>query len=312
MLVAICVASYCRPEGLKRLLEGLNQLTFSKNETPEITVVVVDNDANGSAKEICDNQLQEFKWSLRYSIETTRGISFARNHAIAQALSISKQVDFIAFIDDDEVPEPSWLDELLTTQKNHQADIVTGPVLPRFLKSDVPNWVVKGKFFEPKRYPTGHLLKTAFTNNVLIKATILHQLDTIFDESFALTGGEDSHFFMRLYLAGHKFVWADEAIVVEWIPQSRTSIKWVLERGYLGWSLHSYCERQLYPSINIICLRILKGIALITQGLCLIFPSLFLGEHALIKALLHIYRGIGTLAGILGIRYQAYKVTHGV
>jgi succinoglycan biosynthesis protein ExoM len=312
MLVAVCVASYKRPEGLKRLLEGLNQLSFSQIETPEIAVIVVDNDANGSAKVVCDKQLPEFKWSLQYSIETTRGISFARNHAIAEALSISNHVDFIAFIDDDEVPEPTWLDKLLLTQQEHQADIVTGPVLPRFLKSDVPNWVVKGKFFEPKRYPTGHILQTAFTNNVLIKATILRQLDTIFDESFALTGGEDSHFFMRLYRSGHKFVWADEAIVVEWIPQSRTSIKWVLERGYLGWSLHSYCERQLYPSINVIGLRIIKGIALITQGLCLIFPSLFLGEHALVRALFHIYCGIGSLAGILGIRHQAYKVTHGV
>jgi succinoglycan biosynthesis protein ExoM len=224
MLVAVCVASYKRPEGLKRLLEGLNQLSFSQIETPEIAVIVVDNDANGSAKVVCDKQLPEFKWSLQYSIETTRGISFARNHAIAEALSISNHVDFIAFIDDDEVPEPTWLDKLLLTQQEHQADIVTGPVLPRFLKSDVPNWVVKGKFFEPKRYPTGHILQTAFTNNVLIKATILRQLDTIFDESFALTGGEDSHFFMRLYRSGHKFVWADEAIVVEWIPQSSVGV----------------------------------------------------------------------------------------
>ncbi|AFZ03443.1 glycosyltransferase family 2 protein [Calothrix sp. PCC 6303] len=312
MLVAICVASYCRPEGLKRLLDGLNQLNFRKCETPEIQVIVVDNDANGSAKAVCNNQLSQFKWSLQYSIQTTRGISFARNHAIALALSISNHVDFIAFIDDDEVPEQSWLDELLSTQKTYQADVVTGPVIPQFIKSDVPNWVVKGKFFEPKRYPTGHILKTAFTNNVLIRTQVIRQLDTIFDESFALTGGEDSHFFMRLYRSGHKFVWTDEAIVTEYVPQSRTNVKWVLERGYLGWSLHSYCERQLYPSINVVAVRIIKGIALITQGLCLIFPSLFLGEHALVKALLHIYRGVGTLAGILGIRYEAYKVTHGV
>jgi succinoglycan biosynthesis protein ExoM len=312
MLVAICVASYCRPEGLKRLLNGLNQLTFSKCGTPKIEVIVVDNDANTSAREICNNQLPGFKWSLQYCIETTRGISYARNHAIAQALSLTNHADFIAFIDDDEVPEETWLDELLSTQKTYQADIVTGPVIPQFLKSDVPNWVVKGKFFEPKRYPTGHSLKTAFTNNVLIRTQIIRQLDIIFDESFALTGGEDSHFFMRLYRSGYKFIWADEAIVSEYIPQSRTNVKWVLERGYLGWSLHSYCERQLYPSINVVGIRIIKGIALITQGLCLIFPSLFLGEHALVRALLHIYRGIGTLAGILGIRYEAYKVTHGV
>jgi succinoglycan biosynthesis protein ExoM len=308
MLVAICVASYRRPEGLKRLLEGINQLTFSQ-EAPDIEVIVVDNDATGSAGLVCTNCEASFRWKLKYCIENVRGISFARNRAIA---SISQNATFVVFIDDDEVPEPAWLDELLSVQKAYNAHVVAGPVLPRFMKSDIPEWVVKGKFFEPHRYPTGHSLKVAFTNNVLISTQVLKQIDPIFDERFALTGGEDSHFFMRLYRSGYKFVWANEAVVHEWIPQSRTSIKWVLQRGYFGWSIHSCCERELYPSISVIGLRTIKGIGLIVQGLCQIIPSLLLGQYAVIQALLNIYRGVGTLAGIIGIRYQAYKVTHGV
>jgi succinoglycan biosynthesis protein ExoM len=309
MLVAICVASYQRPQGLKRLLEGINQLTFNKSKVPDIEVIVVDNDATGSAGQVCRDCEASFRWELKYCIEKVRGISFARNRAIA---SISEDANFVVFIDDDEVPEPAWLDELLSVQKDYSADVVTGPVLPHFIKSDIPQWVNKGKFFEPRRYPTGHALKVAFTNNVLISTHILKQINPIFDERFALTGGEDSHFFMRLYRSGYKFVWANEAVVHEWIPQSRTSIKWVLQRGYLGWSIHSCCERELYPSISVIGLRIVKGIGLIIQGLFQIPPSLFLGQHAVIQALLNIYRGVGTLAGIIGIRYQAYKVTHGV
>ncbi len=308
MLVAICVASYQRPFGLRRLLEGINQLTFS-HEVPDIEVVVVDNDATGSAGQVCKAFAASFRWKLKYCIETQRGISFARNRAIAE---VSEDADFVVFIDDDEVPEPAWLSQLLSVQQAWRADIVTGPVLPHFIKSDIPEWVIKGKFFEPRRYPTGHALKVAFTNNVLISTHVLKQIDPIFDERFALTGGEDSHFFMRLYRSGYKFVWANEAVVHEWIPQSRTSIKWILQRGYLGWSIHSYCERELYPSISVMGIRITKGIGLITQGLCQIIPSLFLGQHAVIQALLNIYRGVGTLAGIIGIRYQAYKVTHGI
>lgn len=309
MLVAICIASYQRPSGLKRLLDGLNRLTFNKCEVPKIEVIVVDNDWVGSAISICYNKSDDFRWNLKYYIEPQRGISYARNKACS---CVSKNADFVVFIDDDEVPDPSWLDELLFVQQTYDGDVVTGPVLPYFTQRDVPNWVKKGKFFEPKRYPTGSLLKAAFTNNVLIRFSILQKIDKVFDERFALTGGEDSHFFMRLYRAGYKLVWADNALVYEWIPQNRTQIKWILHRGYLGWSRHSFCERELYPSRRILAIRITKALALIISGLCLILPSLLFGRHKLIQALLHIYKGAGTFAGIAGIRCQAYKITHGV
>lgn len=309
MLISVCVATYQRPEGLKRLLIGLNNLTFSKCKTPEIEVIIVDNDATGSASKVCSNLLLDFQWKMKYSIEQHRGISYARNKAIA---CVNKDTNFIAFIDDDEVPHTSWLDELLSVQQIHNADVVTGPALPHFIKSDVPNWVIQGKFFDPQRYPTGHPLKVAFTNNVLIRSTILKEINKTFDERFALSGGEDSHFFMRLFRAGYKLIWANEALVYEWIPESRTNMKWILQRGYLGWSRHSFCERELYPSIILLAIRITKGIALIAQGLCFILPSLFFGQHQFIKALLRIYKGVGTLAGIIGMRYEVYKITQGI
>ncbi|WP_414583646.1 glycosyltransferase family 2 protein [Scytonema sp. PCC 10023] len=309
MLISVCVSTYQRPEGLKRLLDGLNQLTFKKCETPKLEVIVVDNDSTGAARAICSVKENDFKGVLKYCIEPNRGISYSRNKALA---SINKDTDFVAFIDDDEVPDPSWLDELLFVQQKYDADVVTGPNLPRFIESSVPNWIVKGKFFEPKRFPTGHRLETASTGNVLVRSQVLKQIDKMFDERFALTGGEDSHFFMRLSRAGYKIVWADTAVVYEWIPQSRTNVKWILRRGYRCWSTQSLCERELYPSIKVLTIRAVKGIGLISQGFCLLFPSLLLGQHAIVKALLHISRGTGTLAGVAGTRYQEYKVTHGV
>ncbi|MBW4605550.1 MAG: glycosyltransferase [Calothrix sp. FI2-JRJ7] len=308
MLVTICIASYKRPSGLERLLLGLKELTFKKSDAPNIEVIVVDNDITGSAHEVCANIEADFPWSLKYCVEERRGISYARNRAVA---SRSENTNFLAFIDDDEVPDKFWLDELLFVQQTYNADIVTGPVIPHFMKSDIPQWVTKGKFFEPRCYPTGHELEVAATNNVLICSHALEQINK-FDERFALTGGEDSHFFMRLKLAGNKFIWAQEALVHEWIPPTRTTVQWVLQRGYFGWSIHSCCERELYPSISVISIRVLKGLALIAKGFCMIFPSVVLGQHALITALLNVYRGIGTIAGLIGVRYQAYKTTHGV
>ncbi|MUG96872.1 glycosyltransferase [Scytonema sp. UIC 10036] len=309
MLVSVCVATCQRPEGLRRLLNGLNLLSFRKIVAPNLEVVVVDNDATGSAKAVCTSQAEHFQWSLKYCIEETRGISYARNKAIA---SVNPKTDFVVTIDDDEVSTEFWLDELLFLQQMHNADIVTGPVLPHFVMPNVPQWVVKGKFFEPQRYPTGHTIHMASTNNVLIRFEILQKLDPIFDERFAFSGGEDVYLFMRLHREGYKLIWADEALVYEWIPESRTRMGWVLERGFLGWGRHSFCEKELYPSLVLQTIRILKGLGLIVRGLCFMLPSLFLGKHTFIRALLNIYQGLGTLAGLLGIRYEVYRAIQSI
>ncbi|MDJ0734022.1 MAG: glycosyltransferase family 2 protein [Nostocaceae cyanobacterium] len=304
MFVSVCIITYQRPEGLKRLMDGLSQLTFNNIEVPQIEVVVIDNDSAGSAVKFCEKIKSKFKWSLKTGIEPQRGISYARNRAIATA---DKNADFIAMIDDDEVPEPQWLEQLLLVQQEYNADVVAAPVLPHF-QDDVPNWAKKGKFFDPERYSTGAEIDVAYSGNVLIRNQVLQKLDKIFDERFALTGGEDSHLFMRLYHAGYKLVWADEAIAHEWIPNSRINVQWILRRGYRTWSSHSLIERELYPSMKVQGIRVVKGTALIIIGLLLLIPYFFFrGYHGLIRALLYIYRGSGTFAGLLGIHYQEYQ-----
>lgn len=303
MLVSICIITYQRPEGLRQLLKAIDRLNFEQIDPPNIEVVVIDNDLAGSACEFCDQIKSEFKWRLTCGIESCRGISYARNHAFATA---STEAEFIVTIDDDEVPEPQWLEELLLVQRKYDADVVAGPVLPLF-PADAPNWVKKGGFFDLPRYQTGHRLQVAFAGNVLVRGEILRKLDRPFDERFALTGGEDSDLFMRLYQAGFKMVWANDAIAHESIPKTRTTIKYILQRGYRSYSTHSLLERELYPSFKIQSIRIMKGTALIALGILRLIPSLFQGQHAFVKALRSICRGSGTMAGLLGIHYEEYR-----
>ncbi|NJN86751.1 MAG: glycosyltransferase family 2 protein [Leptolyngbyaceae cyanobacterium SL_7_1] len=308
MLVTICVITYQRPEGLKRLMHGLNQLTFDRIPQPQIRVALVDNDATGSVGDFCEQWRSSFQWHLDWVTESQRGISYARNRAIATADPSS---DFIAFIDDDEVPDPTWLEELLLVQSTYNADVVHGRVVPHF-QDKVPAWVVKGKFFEPRRYPTGHSLEAAYTNNALVRATLLRQQDKVFDERFALTGGEDSYFFRTLRHQGHRLVWADEAVVCEWIPPSRTTMKWILLRAYRGCLSYTLWEKETLVSVKVRTVAVLKAIAQIALGLVLLLPSLVLERHILMRALLNIYKGAGRLSALIGVTYQEYKTVHGV
>ena len=307
MLVTICVLTYQRPEGLQRLIHGLNQLTFSRIPQPEIHVAVVDNDKAGAASEFCEQAKPGFKWALTCVVESQRGISYARNRAIAAA---SPSSDFIVFIDDDEIPDPAWLEELLIVQSTHNADVVHGRVIPHF-QDDVPAWVIKGKFFEQHRYATGHALEAAYTNNVLVRATLLNQQEKAFDERFALTGGEDSYFFRTLHHQGHSLIWADDAVVYESIPPSRTTMQWILLRAYRSCLTYTIWEKEAKPTIVTKIVSVAKAIAQIITGLFLIPFSLMMDRHVLARALLHLYKGVGRFSGLIGISYQEYRTIHG-
>ncbi len=307
MLVSICVTTYKRPQGLKRLLQGLAKLTFAKVERPDIEVIIIDNHNEGVAVKVCQEIEPSFPWILKTDVESQRGVTYGRNKSLSLA---DPQTDAIAIIDDDEVPVPNWLDELLWVQQKYDADVVTGPALPHFVEEEPPGWIMKSGFFHPPRSQTGESRHVAFTNNVLIRAEILRQYNPVFDNRFALTGGEDSYLFMRLYQAGYKIVWSDEAIVYDWIPGDRTKPKWILERARHMWSIQSLIEKELYPSFIVRFIRVLKGIALIMIGIVRLPLTLVFGRQGIFKSLMYIYKGTGTFVGLLGLNRQEYKIVN--
>lgn len=304
--VAVGIITYHRPEGLRRLIGQLDNLVF-EGTAPDLEIVIVDNDPDGSARDFCREVEPHLRWPLQYYVEPRRGIPYARNRVISCA---SEDRDFVAFIDDDEVPEPSWMDDLLRVQRVYNADVVYGPVLPLFGEG-APAWVAKGGFFQHTfvraGYRTGHSLELADTNNVLISTRVLRGMDRLFDGRFALTGGSDTHFFMRVFQAGYKLVWADSARVYEHIPNSRANARWILQRAYRLGNTRSLCELDLEPSIVGQVAPAVKGWGRIVQGLVYLPPALLRGRHELVRTLCNVCYGAGRLAGLIGLRYKEYR-----
>ena len=306
MNIVICALTCKRPDGLTRLLEGLNALTF-RDPPPQVGLVIVDNDPQESARGTCERLGRESRWPLNYAVEPHRGIAPARNAALDNV----GDADWIGFIDDDEVPDPAWLDELIRVQREYDADVVTGPVVPHF-PEPVPDWILKGRFFERRRYPTGRRLPHAFTNNVLFRRRILDELNTRFDTRWALTGGEDRHFFQQIGMRGYRIVWADEAAVTEWIPSSRATAQWLVRRHYRVGSSTSLVERDLRPAWKILPLLAGKSLAWLTIGVGLLASGLFRGRHVGVHGQRACAYGAGLLAGLLGIPFEEYRQTHRV
>ena len=332
MKVAVCIISYRRPEGLKRLVDGLNRLTFHKcREVPSLKVIVVDNDSSGLACNFCDEARTSLNWSLECSVEPRRGIPYARNTAVARA--VEEDMDFVAFIDDDEVPEPSWLDELLYVQRTWSADVVTGPALPHFTVP-VAAWIERGKFFESSRNLTGQRIGWASSRNVLVRSELFKNMDKHFDERFPLLGGSDVEFFERADRAGYKIVWADEALVHEWIPKSRANLRWLLKKSYRYGNHYSLRRSEFEPSMAVRANLVAEAGKSIAGGLVDLLShlprSLTVGHRPLaeirnfrspikvvrrirlLKSLQRIGYGMGILLGTVGKRYEAYRQTTSV
>ena len=306
MKITICIATYQRPQRLRRLLEGIERLTFNKVEPPTLRVVLVDNDAQGSAYAVYEDMARRAKFPLSYYIEPRRGISYARNKAIG---CVEDDAEFVAFIDDDEVPIPTWLDELLNVQMLYEADVVSGPVLPKF-DFQVPPWILQGGFFDPTRYPTGHLITVAYTNNVLVRFRVFKEIGQGFDERLALSGGEDDHFFLRAYRAGYKMVWADEAIVHEWVFASRVNVRWILQRSYRHGNAITFCDIYLGASMRRRILKLTEAGVDVLRGLWYMQLTLTFGKAGLVRSLQWIFYGAGVISGLAGYRYEEYRRPH--
>src|SRR5688572_6221434 len=118
--ISVCICTFRRPALLLRLLQEL-----SLQETAGLfsySVVVSDNDAAQSAKELVLQFSASSPLKVVYCAESEQNIALARNAALANANG-----EYIAFIDDDEYPARDWLLTLLKTCDKYGAEGALGP-----------------------------------------------------------------------------------------------------------------------------------------------------------------------------------------
>ena len=240
--VDICICTYRRPPLLAKTLESLDNQEYNDQEI-FFKIIIIDNDAEASARDTVENFSKKTSHEVIYDIEKTKGISSARNRALSHAKS-----ELIAFLDDDEIASKNWLQTLITTLEKYNADVVFGPVTG-ILPPDSPKWAKQHPSFNRPRNPTGHVVKNGGAGNVIFKNPKLEQPTQLFDQYYSLTGGEDTEYFSRLSSSGKKMVWCDTAEVYEYVPCSRTTIRWVTQRGFRsGQTYYRIFIKNLPPS----------------------------------------------------------------
>jgi succinoglycan biosynthesis protein ExoM len=285
--VTICICTFMRYGMLDRLLR---KLIFQKTENKfSFSVVVSDNDPNGSAKKLVEDVTTESGMPIKYCIQPVKNIALARNTAVLGAKG-----DYIAFIDDDEFPNDDWLLTLLQACQQLKVSGILGPVLAHF-EREPPKWVRIGKFYERPRHRTGYALDWAEcrTGNALVNRVVANELKGPFDEDF-VNGGEDQDFFRRASSLGHKFLWCDEAIVHETVPPHRWSRKFLLRRALLrGRNTLKHSEGQV--------LNLIKSLIAVPAYSAALPFLMFGGHHLFMIYLIKLCDHVGRLLACLNL-----------
>lgn len=300
--VAIAAPTLNRPDGLRRLLEGLSRLTFRRVSEPRITIVIIDNDLTPTAEAIVDACRPMLRWPVVYHHEPRRGLVYARN---AQLETAPATADWLAMIDDDEVPVPDWLDSLLAIGLAHEAHFVAGPVLPSFVQ-EAPRWAREGGFFEVGPLEDGAAIDFLYTGNVLMALAPVRAAGWRFEMAFNHSGGEDEQFFRHALRSGLKAVCAADAKVLETIPPGRATPRWVLRRYFRMGTTIAAMEIMHDASLGVRVRRGLKGAAWMLIGLVTMVRAIATGSVDMVTGLSDVARGSGAVFGVFGMRYSEY------
>jgi len=284
--ITVCICTYKRVDMLRRLLVSLD--AQQTEGLFSYSLVVADNDHIRSAQPVVAAFSSTSHTTVTYCAEPRQNIALARNKAIENATG-----DFVAFIDDDELPTPRWLLTLFEACDEYHVDGVLGPVKPYFDK-EVPNWVVKGKFYERPTYPTGFVIDwtKGRTGNALLRRRLFTPGEQPFRPEFR--SGEDQDFFRRMIERGHVFVWCNEAVAYEIVPPARWRCSFMLRRALLR-GMHY----PAYPTFGVPHIaKSLIAVPAYSAGLPI---ALILGRHRLVALLTKLFTHLGTLLACLGI-----------
>ena len=208
--VSVIVCTRDRPADLRACLDSLVRL-----RTPPHEILVVDNcPSDDRAREVCAES------PARYLREDRPGASRARNRGIVEATG-----EVIAFLDDDCVVDPGWLDELGETLADPLVMALTGYLGPLELDKRAQY------LFEVRRLPalprapsvrrrprlTGQAGGVAGASaNSMFRRRVFEELGLFAEDLSPATptrAAEDKYLFYRIVEAGYRIVFDPARIV---------------------------------------------------------------------------------------------------
>lgn len=297
--VTIAVCTY-RRESLAETLASLAALDLTGIEA---RIVVIDNDAEPSARAVVEACSTTAPLPVGYVHVPGQNISIARNAALEAA-----GTGFLASIDDDERAAPRWLAALLAEQARSGAAVVFGPVVAEY-GPDAPDWMRRAEPHATRPVYVDGEIRTGSTGNALVDLDHPALTALRFDISLGRTGGEDTVYFGTAHARGAPISFAAEAVVLEKVAEDRLAFGWLARRKFRMGTTHArvLLEVEGRPRVRAF------AVALAKTGYCALaalaaLPIAELRNKSVLRGLFHAgvvaalarSRETSTLAGAVG------------
>lgn len=226
--------------------------------------------------------------NLKIEVSPNLGLSQARNKGVALSHG-----QIIAFIDDDAVASPRWLENIVRGIKSGY-DIVGGLILPHYL-STPPSWWDESRF--GTHVSINKYSREIYGCNLAVTRKVFHIKDG-FDHRLgrsvgSLLSGEETDFLQRAIRSGFKVKFIDEIKVEHLIPKDRLMIHWLIKRSWYGGISRAVITRINYP--NLLLKKSIKALASFVYSL-LSFP-LCRSTSDRINVILHLSSALGFIYG---------------
>lgn len=273
--VSVCIAICTRNRGadLSRMLPSLECLTYPSEL---LRVCIVDNASTDQTQQIAKTWC-EHRTNAKCLLEPQIGLPFARNRAWQDT-----DAELVAYIDDDAIPEASWIDELVSAYLSEKCKdtnpyiAVGGRVKLQFPEeaSDTEKWLADDMLgwlsrldYGPDHFALDKPLMNLVGANFAVPRKTLEQIGG-FSENSHDTYGDERGVESMIRAAGGRLVYAGGAVVHHQIGSHRLRPEWFRQR--LRAEGRAVAHRRMKQSAGSIVGRLkvfASGLRAIVQGL---------------------------------------------
>jgi glycosyltransferase involved in cell wall biosynthesis len=302
--VVVTTPTFKRPDHLMLTLNSVRaQVTKRK-----FAVIIMENEAEkregaAAAKHLFDDGDVNGLLIVAHD----RGNCNAYNAGFLTALVHFPNFKSLLVIDDDEVADPNWLENMCATRERLGVDIVGGPQLPVFEKPEHRKWADHPIFY-PHYHSTMPVPILYSSGNLLVGRNVLEKMGMPFlDLRFNFMGGGDSDFLSRAVAKGFKLAWCAEAPVHETIPERRIQADWIRARGLRNGVISTLVEKRKRADEPFGKART------VAKSLALLGASPFRAAAKAVKSgslsigMYHVYIGIGRVLAEFGYSNEQYR-----
>jgi glycosyltransferase involved in cell wall biosynthesis len=292
MDITVCLCTYNRADMLRLALESLGAQETEDRFSYEI--LVVDDGCTDNTPELVREMAENLPVPVRYLQALGKGIAHARTRGVEASSG-----QWIAFFDDDQEADPSWLKELMQLASEKQALCVGGRNWLRFYQqapaqlSPITRAVLGEVDYggQPlkcnrKSYPG--------CGNALVHKKVFELVGS-FDENL-IWAGEDLDFFRRVRMRGIEAWYAPNAVIYHLTPPYRLTGEYLFRTSLRSGENFAYRDFQEWGLAKTLLASIIRcGQALFITIPRLVKAYLVLDKAEILgrKCLLHRARGYG-------------------